>query len=434
MAESPLPDRLRAQHRDAVLRAILNAAFDAIVTMDADGLIVDVNPAAEAMFGASAETLRGQELAEAIVPPSLREAHRQGVRNYIATGAERVSGHPVHLTAMRADGGEFPVEVAIRRLEVGGPPVFTGFIRDLTARHAAEAEAAVLAQEQAALRRVATLVARGTDHATLFAAITQEVAGLLDAETANMIRYQGDGTEVVIGAYSKEGARNFPLGSVLPLDGDSAGPRILRTHAPVREDEFVPSAGRLGAALAELGFKAAVGAPVDLDGELWGAVIARSNDSPFPPGAEYRLQAFAELAAQAIANAEAREQLAASRARIVTAGSPSGAGSSATCTTARSSAWSPSPCACGSPASSWRPAGAGGPRARGGGRSSGRRSPSCARSPAACTRRSSPTTGWRPPSNPSAAARPCPWTSASSSSAIPARRSRPPPTTSSPRR
>jgi PAS domain S-box-containing protein len=302
------------------MRAMLNAAFDAIVTMDAEGTIIGVNPAAEAMFGRTAAEMVGRELAETIIPPSLREAHRRGLREYITTGAERVTGHPIELLGIRADGSEFPVEVAIRRLDVAGPPVFTGFIRDSSDRRAAEEEVRLLAQEQAALRRVATLVARGADRATVFAAVTSEVAGLFDAETANMIRYQDDDTELVIGAWSRDGHPNIPLGASLPLDGDSAAPRIKRTGKPVRVDVYVPSEGRLAEKLRTLDFTAAVGAPVVVEGELWGAVIVRSASGPFPAGAEHRMGAFAELVAQALANAEAREQLSASRARLVAAG------------------------------------------------------------------------------------------------------------------
>jgi len=304
---------------DAFLRAVLNAAFDAIVTMDADGLIVGVNPAAEELFGLAAAQLLDRELAATIIPPSLREAHRRGLGDYLASGAQRVLGHPVELAAMRADGEEFPVEVAIRRLEVPGPPVFTGFIRDLTAHHAAEREVRQLADEQAALRRVATLVARGADQPTVFSAVTEELAKLSGAQTASMIRFQDDGTAVVIGAWSEGTASNIPLGAVVSLDGDTAGPRIRRTGRPVRVDSFEPGRGALDAALSELGFTAAIGAPVVLDGRLWGALIVRSMKGPFPARAEHRLQGFAELVAQALANAEAREQLSASRARLVTA-------------------------------------------------------------------------------------------------------------------
>src|ERR671933_1928508 len=247
---------------DAYLRATLNAAFDAIVTMDAEGTIVGANPATEALFGRPADELLGQELAATIIPPALREGHRRGLRDYVATGAQRVLGHPVELRAMHADGTEFPVEVAIRRLDVPGPPVFTGFIRDLTARRAAEAEVRSLAEEQAALRRVATLVARGADQTTVFSAVTGEVARLFGAQTVNMIRYRSDDTARVIGAWSDGDAPNIPVGATVPLEGDSAGPRIRRTGAPVRDDAFTPGAGPLGQVLRTLDFTSAIGAPI----------------------------------------------------------------------------------------------------------------------------------------------------------------------------
>src|SRR3954469_9991 len=281
------PAEAQLGRSDAFMRATLNAAFDAIVTMDAEGVIIGANPAAEELFGRPGSALVGHELAATIIPPSLRELHRAGLARFITSGAERVVGSPVELRAMRADGTEFPVEVAIRRLEVPGPPVFTAFIRDLTARRVAEAEVRLLADEQAALRRVATLVARGADTGAVFQAVTREVADLCGAEAANMIRYQHDDTAVVIGAWSDGPAGSVALRTVVPLDGDSAGAQIRRTGRPLRGGSFVLGPGRLGETLRKLGFAAAVGAPVVVDDALWGAVILRSATGPFPDGAEH---------------------------------------------------------------------------------------------------------------------------------------------------
>src|SRR3954452_4893735 len=226
------PAEAQVGRSDAFMRASLNAAFDAILTMDSEGVIIGANPAAEELFGRPESALVGHELAATIIPPSLRELHREGLARFIASGAERVLGSPVELRAMRADGTEFPVEVAIRRLEVPGPPVFTGFIRDLTARRAAEAEVRLLAEEQAALHRVATLVTRGADTDAVFQAVTKEAGSLCGGEAANMIRYQRDDTAVVIGAWRDGSAGTVALGTIVPLDGDSAGPQIRRTVLP----------------------------------------------------------------------------------------------------------------------------------------------------------------------------------------------------------
>jgi signal transduction histidine kinase len=175
-----------------------------------------------------------------------------------------------------------------------------------------------LLDEQAALRRVATLVARGTDRLSVFAAVTREVGRLLGADVANMIRFEDDhGT--IVGGWSGGPTSELPVGHRISMAQDSAATRIHQTGRPARVDSF-DQPGEVFGALRELGVRASVGAPVVVDGEPWGAVLVGSTkDAPFPPGAEQRLAGFAELVAQALANAEAREQLAASRKRLVEA-------------------------------------------------------------------------------------------------------------------
>jgi PAS domain S-box-containing protein len=316
-------DRCRAERsvRESEARktAILNAAFDCIVTMDGDGHIVEVNAATERTFGYSAEEMVGRELAEIMIPPGpLREDHRRGLRRYMDTGASRIVGHPVELTAMRADGSTFPVELAVTRPELPGPALFCGYLRDVTERRRAEHALQGMAEEQAALRRVATAVAAEVEPERLFGLIAEEVGRALDAGIGNILRYNADGTALVMGVWS-EGAGTIPVGTTLDLDGDTVAPTIRRTHRPARYDSLDGKTGALAEALRATGIKAAVGAPVIFAGDLWGAVIISSDAEPFPPEAEFRVGDFADLAAQAIANANAREELAASRVRIVEA-------------------------------------------------------------------------------------------------------------------
>jgi PAS domain S-box-containing protein len=316
--------RCRAEHgvrvSEARKTAILNAAFDCIVTMDGDGNIVEANAATEATFGYSAEEMVGRELAELMIPPGrLREDHRRGLRRYMGTGASRIVGHPVELTAMRADGSTFPVELAVTRPDLPGPALFCGYVRDVTERRRAELALQGMAEEQAALRRVATAVAAEVEPERLFGLVAEEVGRALDAGIGNILRYNGDdGTAVVMGVWS-EGADAIPVGTLLVLDGDTIAPTIWRTRRPARYDSLEGKTGTLAETLRSTGIKAAVGAPVFVAGELWGAVIISSDDDPFPPEAEFRVSDFADLAAQAIANAHAREELAASRMRIVEA-------------------------------------------------------------------------------------------------------------------
>ena len=179
-------------------------------------------------------------------------------------------------------------------------------------------EIARLLDEQAALRRVATLVARGADRLGVFAAVTEEVGRLLGADLANMVRFEGNqGT--IVGGWSGGAASEAPLGFTISLTADSIAARIRRSGRPARLDSY-DHPGETFAALRELGLKASVGAPVLVDGRLWGAVLAGTTvGGAFPDGAEQRLAGFAELVAQALANAEAREQLGASRKRLVEA-------------------------------------------------------------------------------------------------------------------
>ncbi len=126
---------------DAALRrsearkaAILDSALDCIVTIDHEGHITEFNPAAERTFGYRRDAVLGKLLADVIIPPSLREAHRAGLARYLATGEATVLGWRLELAAVRADGSEFPVELAIVRIPLDGPPSFTGYLRDITER------------------------------------------------------------------------------------------------------------------------------------------------------------------------------------------------------------------------------------------------------------------------------------------------------------
>jgi PAS domain S-box-containing protein len=126
--------------REALTGAILGAALDAVITMDEEGRIMEFNPAAEKMFGYSRDVVIGKDMAELVVPPALRTAHRDGLAHYLETGRSAYLDRRVELTGMRFDGSEFPVELAITRIDLPGPRTFTGFIRDITERKQADAE------------------------------------------------------------------------------------------------------------------------------------------------------------------------------------------------------------------------------------------------------------------------------------------------------
>ena len=137
LLQTDVDDRKRAEARKT---AILNSALDCIMTMDHEGRITEFNPAAERTFGYRRDQVIGQQLADVIIPASLRERHRRGVARYLVTGEAPVLGRRMEMTAVRADGSEFPVELAITRIPSDGPPSFTGYLRDITERKRAEVE------------------------------------------------------------------------------------------------------------------------------------------------------------------------------------------------------------------------------------------------------------------------------------------------------
>jgi len=122
------------QESEARKGAILESAPDGIMTIDQQGRVTEFNPSAERIFGYRREEILGQEMAEVIIPPALRERHRRGLAHYLATGEGPVLGKRIELTALRRDGTEFPVELSLTRIACEGPPVFTGFVRDITER------------------------------------------------------------------------------------------------------------------------------------------------------------------------------------------------------------------------------------------------------------------------------------------------------------
>ncbi len=121
-------------------RATLEAALDCVVTMDAGGLVTFFNAAAERTFGYRTADVVGRSLAETIIPPALRDAHRAGLARYLATEAPHVLDRRLEMTAMRADGSEFPVELTVTRANLAGEILFTGYIRDITERQQAQAD------------------------------------------------------------------------------------------------------------------------------------------------------------------------------------------------------------------------------------------------------------------------------------------------------
>jgi signal transduction histidine kinase len=178
-----------------------------------------------------------------------------------------------------------------------------------------------LVREHAALRRVATLVAREPSPAEVFAAVTEEAGVLLGAQRATLLRVENPQWAVVVAGWSDGSAPPVPVGHRGALDGRGIVGQMLRTARPVRIEDFDEVGdGAVAQLMRELGIRSGAGGPIILGGRVWGAVSAVwPEGASMPAGAEDRVAAFAELVSYAIENAETRDELAASRARLVEA-------------------------------------------------------------------------------------------------------------------
>jgi PAS domain S-box-containing protein len=204
-------DITRRKQAEAALResesrkeAILASAQDCLITMDAEGRIIDFNAAAERTFGWRREDVIGRTVADTIIPPHLRDAHWKGMARYLRTGQQEVLGRRVEVTAMRADGSVFPVELSITAVHLSGrPPFFTAYVRDITQRKQAEDErAALLASERRAraeaesLHEVSLLLIGELDLHKLLQAVTDASTRLSGAQFGaffyNDINEQGE--------------------------------------------------------------------------------------------------------------------------------------------------------------------------------------------------------------------------------------------------
>jgi signal transduction histidine kinase len=197
---------------------------------------------------------------------------------------------------------------------------FTDLLATAIADTGTRAQLSVLAEQQTALRRVATLVARGVSPAEVFTAVATELAGVLGVQNASVWRYEPHGAATLLAAGDHPGAKGMPVGQQFSLEGDNIAATVLNTGHPARMDGHDNAAGPAAAQIRELGLQGGVGAPIVVDGRLWGAAIVGSTSpEPLPPDAEGRVGDFAELVATAIANAQIHAELTASRGRIVAA-------------------------------------------------------------------------------------------------------------------
>jgi PAS domain S-box-containing protein len=303
--------RARAQRE---LDRIFTLSADLITVADFDGHFTRVNPAVEQVLGYTPEEVLARKYLDLVHPDD-----RDRTAAEAAALSEGKTTTSFENRYVRKDGSP-------RVLEWTSTPVVEerlmyAVARDVTERRQAEAELERLAGEQTALRRVATLVARGASPEEVFAAVTEEAGRLLPVDYASLVRYGPDSAITTVAAWSRTGKPFPPVGSKWTLHGKNISTLVLETGRPARIDSYADSSsGPLAAAIRETGLRSAVGAPVIVEGRLWGLLTVGSIlDRPLPADTEARLASFTELLATAVANAASRTALAASRTRIVAA-------------------------------------------------------------------------------------------------------------------
>ena len=197
---------------------------------------------------------------------------------------------------------------------------FTALVATALANAQAREEIRVLAEQQAALLRVAELVARDSSSEEVFHAVAQEARGVLNTEAVGLLRFEPD-AEAVLVAQSQTPWDPPPLGTRFALDGENVVTEVARTGRAARMDDWGHATGAVGSMADVLGVHSGVATPIVVEGRMWGTMIAASSQSePLSSGTEHRMEQFTKLLVTAIANADGLDRLMASRARLVTAG------------------------------------------------------------------------------------------------------------------
>jgi PAS domain S-box-containing protein len=318
MLASTVSERARADvadayHRRREFERFFNLSSDLMGIRGADGYFRRVNPAFEQTLGYSHQELRERRVRDALEPGNV----------CMALGRfEELSsrGGPVRFEdrCLRSDGAVVWLDWTV----VSEDGVMYGAARDITERRRQQHELRVLADQQASLRRVATLVALGEAPSAVFSAVAAELARCLGVHHSCLFRYEHDGTGVMLAAGEDPGWMKVPIGTRVSFEGDNIPAIVYRTGHTARMDRHhLEQARGVGSAyLRKLGVRSTVGAPIIVAGRLWGvAGIASTQADRLSPDTEARITDFTELVATAIANAQTHAELTASRVRIVAA-------------------------------------------------------------------------------------------------------------------
>jgi PAS domain S-box-containing protein len=299
--------------------AVVELSQTLICVFDRAGRIVRFNGAAERATGWTASEAIGRDARALIIPPE----HLELFDEILERAFEGHEPHPMQGWWLTKDGGRRTIEFSNRPLldADGNVAYFVSTGLDVTEREQATAEIVRLASEQAALRRVATLVARSPEPELVFEAVAEEAGRRLGPDSSGTIRFDGD-TATTVGRWAAGEIRAFRAGAVVSLrESDGLTAVVARTGRPARIDDYSAVRGDAARGMHEAGYRSGVGAPIVVGGRPWGMLLVSSTaEEPLGPDAERRLSDFGELVALALESAHARGELLESRSRIVSAG------------------------------------------------------------------------------------------------------------------
>jgi diguanylate cyclase (GGDEF)-like protein/PAS domain S-box-containing protein len=312
------PELAEAREWEAELRAsaarkaaILDTALDAIVTMDQDGRILEFNHAAERMFRYDRVDVVGRTVAETLIPPSLRERHRSGLARYLATGEGPLLGLMVEMTGMRADGSQFPVELAITPFELERKRFFTAYLRDITERKRAEAL-------RETLYRVSDLASQASGLQELYEGIHGAVAVLMPADNFYIALLDQEGTRLSFPYFRDE---RDPRPEPKPL-GQGLTEHVIRTGRPLLASPEVFERLRRSGEVELIGAPSLdwLGVPLLAGGHCIGVMAVQSYAEATRYGEPEKdvLVFLSEYVARAIEKRRAEEALARSERRLRT--------------------------------------------------------------------------------------------------------------------
>ena len=292
-------------------RALLDAIPDLMFRIDVDGTYLDVGVDDPSRLLLPPGELIGSNVRD-VLPLHVAET-------VLACARRALEGGEMHSVEYELEVGGVAHYCEARMVPSGDGEVVM-IVRDFTDKRRADAELRRLAEEQAALRRVATLVASDAPPEQVFQLVTEEVCRLLAIREAVLVRFLEDGTGAIVGRFGMHMTGGFEVGSTLPIEEGLPAWAVLHTGVPCRVESFEGLPGEFARRVRELGYCSAVGVPIVVAASTWGTLVAALRDGEtLPPETERRMQAFAELVALALASAQARDELAASRLRIVEA-------------------------------------------------------------------------------------------------------------------